>query len=278
MSAIGLPDAATIRDKAHHENFPVALRLLPASTRRHLIAFYCFARLVDDAGDEYAGDRLAALDELDRDVTRVFTAGPRHPVLQTLQRSVRELGLPQRPLRDLIEANRRDQRVTRYATFDELLGYCALSANPVGRLVLHAFGAATPARARLSDLICSALQLIEHVQDVAEDHARGRIYLPGADLTRFGCTEEDLAAPSARGNLRALVAFECERAERLLDLGVPLIRTLPWRQALAVAAYVAGGRAALAAIRRAGYDVLAHRPVPGRAGFARALLATWRRR
>src|SRR5947207_2353996 len=171
---------------------------------------------------------------------------------------------PGPPLRDLIQANRQDQLVTRYQTFDDLAGYCELSANPVGRIVLHVFGAYSPRRAALSDRVCTALQLAEHWQDVAEDLRAGRIYLPLDDLGRFSCTERDLAAPTAGPGVRALMAFQVARASALLSAGSPLIATLRGTARLAVAGYVAGGRAALAAIEAAGYDVLAAAPRPGK--------------
>jgi len=161
---------------------------------------------------------------------------------------------------DLIEANRQDQKVTRYDTFAELTRYCELSANPVGQIVLYIFGAATRGRIALSDSICTALQLVEHWQDVAEDLANGRIYLPAEDLERFGCTEADLAAPAAGPAVRELIRFETDRAARMLDSGAPLVHTLHGAARLAVAGYLAGGRAALAAIRAQEYDVLRGTP------------------
>lgn len=265
--------------KAAGENFPVALRVLPERYRRHLMAVYRFARLVDDAGDEGTSSRagrMSLLDSLDEDVMRIPDGTTRHPVVRGLIPTVRECAIPLQPFRDLIQANRQDQAVTRYQTFTELLGYCELSANPVGRIVLHIFGSATPERVRRSDKVCSALQLAEHWQDVAEDFGRGRIYLPAEDLARFGCSEDDLAAPSAGPRLRALMAFETERAARLLDEGAPLVGALRGYARVAVAGYVAGGRAALAAIAAAGHDVLAGTPRPRKrrvaAGLARAYL------
>jgi len=174
--------------------------------------------------------------------------------------TVRECGVPAQPLHDLIEANRQDQRVTRYPAYPDLERYCVLSANPVGQIVLYIFGVATPERIALSDNICTALQLVEHWQDVAEDLGNGRIYLPGEDLERFGCTEADLAAPTVGPAVRQLMIFETDRASRLLDQGAPLVGTLRGAARLAVAGYLAGGRAALAAIRRQRYDVLAGTP------------------
>jgi squalene synthase HpnC len=205
--------------------------------------------------------RLRLLDELAADVDRIYSGGiPQSPVMRAMAETVRECGVPAQPLRDLIEANQQDQRVTRYPAYPDLERYCELSANPVGQIVLYIFGVATPERIALSDNICTALQLAEHWQDVAEDLGNGRIYLPGEDLDRFGCTEADLAAPAANEAVRQLMIFETDRASRLLDQGAPLVGTLRGAARLAVAGYLAGGRAALAAIRRQRYDVLTGTP------------------
>jgi len=189
-----------------------------------------------------------------------------HPVLVPLGTTIRECGLPLDPFRRLIEANRHDQVVARYATFDELLAYCTLSANPVGELVLRVFGMATPHRLALSDRVCSGLQVVEHLQDVAEDLDRGRVYLPLEDLARFGCTETDLAAPAASPAVRAVIRYEAARARDHLTAGPVLAGTLRGRMRIAVAGYVAGGLAALDAIDAVDGDVLgvACRPRPRR--------------
>jgi phytoene/squalene synthetase len=161
-----------------------------------------------------------------------------------LAATVRECALPVGPFERLIEANRVDQVVTRYETFDQLLAYCQLSAAPVGELVLGVFGLATPERIALSDRICAGLQVVEHLQDIAEDHRRGRIYMPREDLVRCGCHDEDLSADSP-ASLRALIAFEARRSRSLLASGAPLARTLPWAPRIAVAGFIAGGRRAL---------------------------------
>jgi squalene synthase HpnC len=260
--------------QARRENFPVASRLLPPAARSHLLAIYGFARLVDDAGDEAHGDRPALLDWLERDLERAFGGTPEHPLLLRLQGTVAACNLPIEPFRRLIEAGRRDQVVHRYETFEDLLGYCALSANPVGELVLGVFGLATPERIRLSDAVCSGLQLVEHWQDIAEDYRRGRIYLPAQDRNRFGVGEADLDAGSPSPPLQRLMAFEVARARSLLDDGAPLIATVRGRPRIAVAAFVAGGRSALRAIERASYDVLGSTPRPGAAARVGELLAT----
>jgi squalene synthase HpnC len=252
------------------ENFPVASLLLGRRQRAQLLAIYGFARLVDDLGDEAAGDRMALLGWLEQELERVYRDGePEHPIMRRLAGAVADCGLPDEPFRRLIEANRRDQVITRYESFDQLLGYCQLSAAPVGELVLHVFGAATPARIALSDNICNALQVVEHLQDVGEDYARGRVYLPQEDVARFGCEERDLGGSAVSGPLREVLGFQTARARALLDAGAPLLRTLPLRPRLAVGGFLGGGRAALDALDCAGYEVLGARPRPTRTTFAR---------
>lgn len=212
-----VPTREAVMAQAGRENFPVALWLLGPRARRHLLAIYGFARLVDDVGDEVTADRLALLEELERELD-----APRHPVMRELARTIGECALPREPFRRLIDANRRDQLVTRYESFEQLLEYCQLSAAPVGELVLYVFGAATPERIALSNKICAGLQVIEHLQDAEEDRARGRVYVgPFA------------GPPEARS---------------LLEEGAPLVRELRGRARLAVSGFLAGGRVALAAL------------------------------
>jgi squalene synthase HpnC len=267
---IRAPAPEAVMARAGAENFPVASRLLPRRARRHLLAIYGFARLVDEVGDSGPGDRLAALDWLEEDLDRAREGRAQHPLLARLEPTLRDCALPREPFARLIEANRVDQRVNRYDTWEQLRGYCALSADPVGELTLFVLGVATARRVARWDSICTALQLAEHCQDVAEDLARGRVYLPAEDLDRFGATAADLSADHATGPLREALAFEVARARGLLADGAPLIDELRGRARLAVAGFVAGGRAALEAVERARYDVLPGAP---RAGSARRLLA-----
>jgi squalene synthase HpnC len=257
---------------ASAENFTVSPLILPARQRRHLFAIYGFARLVDDIGDEAGGDRLALLASLEDDLERVWTGTPTLPVNQALAPTVRECGLEPEPFRRLIAANRQDQHITRYATFDDLLRYCTLSADPVGHMVLGIFGIGTPERIALSDRVCTALQIIEHCQDVAEDFAAGRIYLPQEDLATFRVREEDLAQPSAGPALRDLMAFQVLRARRILDEGTPLVGLVNGRLRFVLAGFVGGGRAALNAIVRARFDVLTGTPVAPKPRIARYAL------
>ncbi len=243
--------------KASRENFPVASRLLPRQVRAHLMAIYGFARLTDDIGDEADGDRMALLDWLDDELDLASKGEAIHPVFRRLTPVIEDLHLSLDPFRNLIEANRVDQRVMRYQTFEDLVGYCMLSAAPVGHLVLAVFGVATSERVAWSDNVCIALQLVEHLQDVGEDARRGRIYLPLADMKEMGCNEDDLLAPSANAALRGVIANEVRRARDLLAAGRPLAASLPGRARLAVSGFVAGGLATSDAIERANYDVLA---------------------
>src|SRR4051794_9481306 len=250
----GVPGLEEVMARAGGENFPVATRLLGPRLRESLLAIYGFARLTDQIGDDVPGDRLALLDWLDSEIDSIYAGeAPEHPALARMAAVARESRIPAEALHALVEANRVDQTVSSYATFDDLLSYCALSANPVGHMVLHVFGAATPDRITLSDAICSGLQLTEHLQDVREDLARGRVYIPQEDLARFGCDEGDLAGSPSPERVRTLIAFEVERARRLFDRGEPLIASLRGRPRLAVPAFLAGGRAALAGIERAGF-------------------------
>ncbi|MGF6946485.1 squalene synthase HpnC [Streptomyces auratus] len=305
----GREQTRTVLDQAAHENFPVAPFFLPRVWRADLMAVYGFARLVDDIGDgdlapgggdavllgldraqdggtsrssaaESGGDRAALLDALEADLHRVFSdraPGPRHPLMRRLGPTVRRCGLTPEPFLDLIAANRQDQRVSRYGTYDDLAAYCELSANPVGRLVLGITGTASPERIRRSDAVCTALQIVEHLQDVAEDLGRDRIYLPAEDMKRFGVTEADLAAPSGGASVRALIAYEAERARDLLNEGTPLVGSVHGRLKLLLAGFVAGGRAALQAVAAADHDVLPGPPKPTKLSLLREVAATLRR-
>lgn len=273
----GLPTPAAVMARARGENFPVASRVLPRPISERLLAIYGFARLADELGDTVGGDRLAALAWLEQELDRAYAGRARHPLLVRLQAVLRERPLPREPFARLLEANHVDQRVARYGTWEALLGYCHLSADPVGELVLAVFDRATPERVALSNHVCTALQLAEHWQDVAEDLRAGRIYLPASDMEAFGVTEADLALPAAPPQVRALVGFETTRARFVLDAGAPLIGMLRGAARAAVAGYVAGGRAALAAIAAADHDVLAATRHPGKRRVAAELALAYTR-
>ncbi|MFD6432739.1 squalene synthase HpnC [Streptomyces venezuelae] len=274
-----LRDASAVLAKAADENFPVAPFFLPRAWRDDLMAVYGVVRLIDDIGDgdlapgarharplgldADTDDPLPLLDAVAADLDKVFAGTePGHPLVRALRPAAERGTLTAAPFLDLIEANRQDQIITRYETYDDLVAYCALSANPIGRLVLAITGTETPERVRRSDAVCTGLQIVEHIQDVVEDLRRGRIYLPVEDMKRFHVSESDLALPTAGASVRALVAFEVERACGLLNEGTPLVGSVHGRLKLLLAGFVAGGRAAARAIVTAGYDVLPGPPKP----------------
>ena len=271
--------AGLLRDKERAENFPVALRLLPREVREDLRAVYDVVRTIDDLGDEAVepepGSRLAGLTTFADDLARVWASGdPRSPALVRLVPTVRRHGLPPDPFDRLIRANIIDQQIGRYETFSDLLGYCDLSAAPIGELVLRLFDRATPERIALSDRVCAALQVAEHLQDVGEDRRRGRVYLPQRDLAAFGVPESDLDAPTTSAALRRLVLAECDKVIGLLSSGPPLLAGLSGWARLAVTGYVAGGHAAVDGLRRTGGDVLKASPGVRRRDLARQLVRT----
>jgi squalene synthase HpnC len=256
LAAVG----AGVARQSSAENFPVALRVLPARPRAHLNRIYAYARFVDDVGDEATGDRKRLLDLIDTDVRALRGGTPALRPVADLRPTVEECDVPLEPLLALIEANRVDQRVTRYASFDDLLGYCQLSAAPVGQLVLHVAGAATERNIADSDAVCAALQVLEHCQDVGEDARAGRVYLPADDLHAAGVMEDQLRAAVTTTALRGVVGRQVERAAELLTAGAPLVGRLTGWAKIAVAGYVAGGTATAHALRRARFDVLG-RPI-----------------
>jgi squalene synthase HpnC len=262
---------AEIAERARGENFLVASLLFPRGLRPHVRILYCYARLVDTLGDEYDGDRLAALDELEREVEACYAGTPTWPVLRELQPTIRTFDLPREPFLRLIEANRLDQRVHAYETWDDLKHYCVHSADPCGRLVLGVLRrAGDPELVAASDDVCTGLQLVNFLQDVPRDLELGRVYLPAEDRRRFG--DPPLDRPS--DELRALLRFERDRAVHLLSSGETLRARLGGRLGLAVGMFARGGLAALEALEHAGWDVFTQRPKPSRARLAREAVVT----
>ena len=263
-------EVAEVAARAAGENFPVGSVLFPRALRPHVRALYCYARLVDELGDSYPGDRLAALDELEEQVGLVFQGEPEWPVLRNVRPTVREFDLPREPFLKLIEANRRDQRVTEYADWAELKEYCVHSADPCGRLVLGVLRRLDdPALVASSDAVCTGLQLVNFLQDVPRDLELGRIYLPAEDRRRFGVTSLD--RPSAE--LTRTLEFEAERARELLAAGRTLQARIGGRVGRAVGLFARGGLAAVEALEAAEWDVFTQRPRPSRTRLALAAFA-----
>jgi squalene synthase HpnC len=260
--------ASSVAARARTENFPVASLLFPRALRPHLRAIYGFARLVDILGDELEGDRLAALGDLEAELDRCYTGEPAWEVMRRLQPTIRACSLPREPFERLIEANRMDQRIAAYETWDDLKHYCVHSADPVGRLVLGVLGRYDAELVALSDDVCTGLQLVNFLQDVPRDLALGRVYLPADDRRRFGVTE----LAHANEPLRRLLEAEAERARGLLGSGEELGRRLGGRVGRAVALFARGGLAALEALERADWDIFNGRPRPSRARLALAAI------
>lgn len=249
----------------HHENFPVASPLLPARLRPAVSALYRFARTADDFADEgdlAPAERLAQLDRYREEVRRIAAGRPSEaPLFASLAQVVGEYRLPAQPFYDLLDAFSQDVRQNRYASFGEVLDYCRRSANPVGLLMLHLFGAVSGANVHRSDAICTALQLANFWQDVAVDFGRGRIYLPQDEMARFGVTETQIAERRADEPWRALMSFQVSRARALLESGAPLANALGGRIGWELRLILQGGRRILERIEQIGGDVLRHRPV-----------------
>ena len=269
------PDFAEhdVMAKSASENFSVASRLLPRRYRDHLLALYGYARFVDDIGDLSDGDRIGQLKWAESELRRGLAGAATHPVFVRAGATARTLGIDERPFLDLIAANLQDQDTTRYRTFEDLEAYCNLSASPVGRMVLSVFGSYRPDTVTLSDQICIGLQLVEHWQDVGEDLAAGRIYIPADDLDRFGVAESDLSCAVASPAVRRLMAFEVTRARRLLESGRPLVAKLPPAGRIAISGFIGGGLANLDAIESNGFDVLSARCKAGKGAMVRRSLA-----
>lgn len=255
----------------HYENFPVASWLMPARLRPAVVAIYRFARAADDVADEGdapPGERLRRLGELRADVRRARSGGePVDPLVAALVPHVRSHDLDWSRFDALLSAFEQDVSVTRYADFDALRDYCRRSADPVGHLVLALAGRLDDTTRGLSDRICTALQLINFLQDVAIDWSRGRVYLPLDTLARHGARESDLADAARRQRasaaLRASIAAEAARAGAWLAHGAPLARLVGGRIGWELRAIVAGGERVLARLSKTGHDPFAHRPVLG---------------
>ena len=265
---------------SHYENFSVVSLLLPGHLRQDFCNVYAFCRVADDLADEL-GDRTASAAALValREQTLACHAGRADTVLfVALRETLRRHAIPPEPFLDLIDAFEQDQRVTRYATYEQLVDYCRRSANPVGRLVLYLSGYRDAGRQRLSDATCTALQLANFWQDVRRDLLdRDRVYLPAEDMARFGVTEADLRAGIAAGRCSdayaQLLRFEVNRTERLFTAGDALLPLLDAAVRGQVALYGKGGRLVLNAIRAQGYDTLARRPALGKWQKGRLVLS-----
>src|SRR5579863_9537362 len=280
---------------SHYENFSVVTWFLPKRLHQHFYNVYAYCRISDDLGDEVGDPQqaLALLDAWEAELNSTYLSlvqpplrdvrkstedleqegfegsgargqgsgtTPRHPVFIALRETIRQFDIPRAPFANLLTAFRQDQRVTRYPTFDDLLGYCVNSANPVGHLVLYLCGYRDAERQQLSDCTCTALQLANFWQDVPVDYGKGRIYLPLESLARFGVSEDDIAQRRATSQFREMMKFEVARAREWFQRGLPLATKVDKHLAIDLELFSRGGLEILNAIERQDYDVLSHRP------------------
>lgn len=248
--------------ETHYENFHVASWFLPEALRPHFHTIYAYCRVSDDLGDEVGNSEqsLALLDQWGRELDACYEGRARHPVFVALAETIRACSIPKKPFADLLTAFRQDQTITRYATMDDVLGYCRYSANPVGRLVLYACGYSDEERFRLSDATCSALQLANFWQDVRVDFAKDRVYLPQDDMLRFGVIDATIQQGIATPEFRALLKYEVDHTRDLFLKGLPLIHMVDRDLAVDLDLFSRGGLEILNAIEREDYDVLRARP------------------
>jgi squalene synthase HpnC len=249
--------------KTHYENFSVATWFLPARLRQHFYNVYAYCRISDDLGDEVgnAQQSLELLDQWETELNACYAGSPRHPVFVALAATVKQFSIPKHEFSDLLAAFRQDQTVSRYETFNDLLGYCRYSANPVGHLVLYLCGYQDKECQQLSDYTCTALQLANFWQDVSVDYGKGRIYLPLEDLKQFGVTEDDIARGRATPQFLSMMKFEVERAREWFTRGLPLAEKVNRELAIDIELFSRGGQEILNAIEDQEFDVLRQRPV-----------------
>jgi squalene synthase HpnC len=273
---------------SHYENFSVVTWFLPKHLHQHFYNVYAYCRISDDLGDEVGNPQqsLALLDAWESELNATYLSlveappvdvlrdveklqaqfagrnpvAPRHPVFIALRETIRQFDIPRAPFADLLTAFRQDQTTPRYPTFDDVLGYCKNSANPVGHLVLYLCGYRDAERQQLSDYTCTALQIANFWQDVSRDYDKGRIYLPLESLAKFGVSEDDIAQRRATPQFRDMLKFEVQRARDWFAKGLPLTAMVAKHLAIDIELFSRGGLAVLDAIERQNYDVLTQRP------------------
>jgi squalene synthase HpnC len=248
--------------RSHYENFSVATWFLPGRLRQHFCNVYAYCRISDDLGDEVGdtGAALALLNQWEAELNACYDSHPKHPVFVALAETVETFNIPKHEFSDLLCAFRQDQTVTRYETFDDLLGYCRYSANPVGHLVLYLCGYGDAERQQLSDSTCTALQLANFWQDVSVDYAKGRIYLPIESLRRFGVSEDDIASNRNTQAFCEMMKFEVERARQWFHRGLMLVEKVDRELAIDLELFSRGGQEILNSIERQKFAVLGQRP------------------
>jgi len=270
--------------RRHYENFPLASWMLPRHLHQHFFNVYAYCRWADDLGDEI-GDRERSRELLGwwrGELATCYGGSATHPVFVALRKTIERFSIPRQPFEDLISAFEQDQRVTQYETFAQLRDYCRRSADPVGQIVLYVCECFTEENARLSDSICTGLQLANFWQDVARDYDVGRVYLPRESRLQFGYSDEDLQHRRTNEAFIELMRFEVARARTYLSDGLPLVEALPGRLQIDIELFARGGQSILDQIEQIGYRVWQRRPVVAKRVFARLFVTAlgrslWRR-
>jgi phytoene synthase len=265
--------------RSHYENFPVGSFLIPRRIRKHFYSVYAFARTADDFADEGEGesitadDRLSALREWQRMLRDAANGRADHPIFIALAHTQKQFDLPLSLFEDLLSAFSQDVTARRYETFDDLRDYCRRSANPIGRLILMLFGCREEKLFRWSDEVCTALQLVNHWQDVATDLEKDRLYIPLEDIRRFGLSVEAIKERKATDRFRKLMEFELERAQEMFARGKPLCAAVAGRLAFELRAVRRAGMRVAEKIRENDCDVFTRRPVITSADKVRIFLS-----
>src|ERR1019366_3069654 len=264
------PDSCSVADAerytrrlatGHYENFNVVSWLLPKHLHQHFYNLYAYCRWADDLGDEVSDPHraLELLNWWEEELCACYAGKPKHPVFVALAGTIRACDIPQEPFADLLVAFRHDQTVKRYATWEDMIGYCRYSANPVGRLVLYLCGYRDAERQRLSDATCTALQLANFWQDVSRDLEKGRIYIPVEALAAHGLSEEDIVERRFDARYILLMKDLISRTRELFQQGLPLARSIDSAMSVDIEMFSRGGLAVLDAIEASGYTTLQHR-------------------
>ena len=247
----------------HYENFPVASILTPREKRPYVYAIYSFARIADDYADEpglSTAERIDSLVEWEEQLVEAYRGQAHHPVFIALREAVQRFEIPVELFRSLLKAFRSDVTTGRYETFDDVLDYCANSANPVGRLVLLLYNYRSETMMELSDSICTALQLTNFWQDVSVDLKKDRVYIPLEDLREFGYSEEELCQLQHTRAFKDLMCYQVDRTRDLFREGKPLLQEVGKDLRLELRLTWNGGMRILKHIERSDYNVLANRP------------------
>jgi squalene synthase HpnC len=262
---------------SHYENFTVGSYFLPKKLRQHICNVYAFSRFADDLADEEKSleNSMKKLEDWDQKLSACYKGDFQHPIFVALAETIQTFQIPQQLFQNLLIAFKQDQLVNRYETFENLLGYCQNSANPVGRIYLYLFKLADEERFIYSDSICTALQLTNFWQDLKIDWEKSRIYIPSEDFKKYNCSEPDLEKNEISSHFRELIKFEVNRTQEMFDFGKRLLTLIPKQPKFEIQLFIRGGEAILESIRNLDYNTLGKRPTVGKLKKATLIASSW---